>query len=140
MRRCPKCKRTYNDEKLNYCLEDGERLIDAALGDESATAILPSSESPTLAYDASGSNAPSTHPATASTQSRKYVLAGVIGAVILAAAGAYLYFGRTTSARIESIAVMPFVNTSGNTDLEYLSDGITESLINSLSKLPKLSV
>jgi TolB-like protein len=35
---------------------------------------------------------------------------------------------------------MPFVNESGNTDVEYLSDGMTESLINSLSTLPNLSV
>lgn len=42
--------------------------------------------------------------------------------------------------QIESIAVMPFVNESGNAETEYLSDGITESLINSLSQLPKLAV
>ena len=41
---------------------------------------------------------------------------------------------------IQSIAVMPFVNESGNTDLEYLSDGMTETLINNLSQLPNLSV
>lgn len=35
---------------------------------------------------------------------------------------------------------MPFINESGNADNEYLSDGITESLINSLSQLPGLSV
>jgi TolB-like protein len=35
---------------------------------------------------------------------------------------------------------MPFVNASGNQELEYLSDGVTESLINSLSQLSKLSV
>src|SRR5437016_4708246 len=35
---------------------------------------------------------------------------------------------------------MPFQNASGNGDIEYLSDGITESLINSLSQLPNLSV
>jgi DNA-binding winged helix-turn-helix (wHTH) protein/TolB-like protein/Tfp pilus assembly protein PilF len=44
------------------------------------------------------------------------------------------------SGSIESIAVMPFVNEGGNPELEYLSDGMTESLINSLSGLPKLSV
>jgi len=43
-------------------------------------------------------------------------------------------------APIESIAVLPFQNASGNPDVEYLSDGMTESLINSLSKLPKLNV
>jgi serine/threonine protein kinase len=41
---------------------------------------------------------------------------------------------------IESIAVLPFLNESGNPDVEYLSDGMTESLINSLSRLPNLSV
>ena len=46
----------------------------------------------------------------------------------------------SASAQIDSIAVMPFVNASENTEIEYLSDGITESLINSLSQIPKLSV
>ncbi len=36
--------------------------------------------------------------------------------------------------------MLPFVNESGNADNEYLSDGMTESLINSLSQLPNLSV
>ncbi len=36
--------------------------------------------------------------------------------------------------------MLPFVNESGNAEVEYLSDGMTESLINSLSQLPKLSV
>jgi TolB-like protein/Flp pilus assembly protein TadD len=46
----------------------------------------------------------------------------------------------SSSAQIESIAVLPFINASGNNDVEYLSDGMTESLINSLSQLPRLSV
>jgi adenylate cyclase len=37
-------------------------------------------------------------------------------------------------------SVMPFVNQGGNTDLEYLSDGMTETLIRSLSQLPGLNV
>jgi serine/threonine protein kinase/Tfp pilus assembly protein PilF len=41
---------------------------------------------------------------------------------------------------IDSVAVLPFVNASGDPDMEYLSDGITESLINSLSRLPNLKV
>jgi eukaryotic-like serine/threonine-protein kinase len=65
-------------------------------------------------------------------------------AVLLLAAisfGYWLYTNRgSNAARIESLAVMPFANASGNSDVEYLSDGITESLINSLSQLPKLSV
>jgi eukaryotic-like serine/threonine-protein kinase len=40
----------------------------------------------------------------------------------------------------DSIAVLPFVNVGGNPDMEYLSDGITESLINALSEVPALAV
>jgi len=35
---------------------------------------------------------------------------------------------------------MPFVNDSGNADVEYLSDGMTETLIGDLSQLPGLNV
>jgi eukaryotic-like serine/threonine-protein kinase len=49
-------------------------------------------------------------------------------------------FGRTTSGHIDSIAVLPFANVTKDAKTEYLSDGITESLINSLSQLPNLSV
>lgn len=39
-----------------------------------------------------------------------------------------------------SLAILPLVNASGNPDLEYFSDGITESIINNLSQLPQLKV
>jgi serine/threonine-protein kinase len=41
---------------------------------------------------------------------------------------------------VDSLAVMPFENLGGSPDMEYLSDGITESLINSLSPVPGLRV
>ena len=41
---------------------------------------------------------------------------------------------------INSLAVLPFVNAGGNPDTEYLSEGIAESLINSLSQIPSLRV
>jgi TolB-like protein/Tfp pilus assembly protein PilF len=47
---------------------------------------------------------------------------------------------RRVSKIIDSLAVLPFENSSGNPDHEYLSDGITGSLINSLATLPKLRV
>jgi eukaryotic-like serine/threonine-protein kinase len=48
--------------------------------------------------------------------------------------------GRSGAGRIESIAVLPFINLGNDSKTEYLSDGISESLINSLSQLPNLTV
>ena len=45
-----------------------------------------------------------------------------------------------TRKAIDSLAVLPLINDSGDANTEYLSDGITECIINSLSKLPKLRV
>ena len=58
--------------------------------------------------------------------------------ILLCAAGFY-WFHRAGNPT-DSIAVLPFVNASGNPDMEYLGDGITESLINSLSQVPNLAV
>ena len=69
--------------------------------------------------------------------------AAVLGIILLAVISAVAYFGffaKSNHGQIESIAVMPFVNESGNADVEYLSDGMTETLISSLSNLPNLNV
>jgi non-specific serine/threonine protein kinase len=42
--------------------------------------------------------------------------------------------------KIDSLAVLPFANASNDPASEYLSDGITEAIINSLSQLPKVRV
>ena len=44
------------------------------------------------------------------------------------------------AARINSVAVLPFANASGDPNAEYLSDGITEGIIDRLSGLPNLKV
>jgi len=50
------------------------------------------------------------------------------------------YRARGSKAGITSIAVLPFLNETGDPNAEYLSDGISESLINSLSQLPGVKV
>nr|ART36321.1 C600 [uncultured bacterium] len=52
----------------------------------------------------------------------------------------YVHFSRKNNVTIQSIAVMPFVNESGDVDIEYLSDGMTDTLINSLSQIADLNV
>jgi eukaryotic-like serine/threonine-protein kinase len=66
------------------------------------------------------------------------VLAVLVGLLVMAGFLAYRPFVQRP--QIESIAVMPFVNEGGTSEVEYLSDGMTESLINGLSRLPNLSV
>ena len=61
---------------------------------------------------------------------------------VLIASGVWVAVNRLSASTdaIQSLAVMPFVNASGNADVEYLSDGMTEALISSLSRLPNLNV
>src|SRR5262245_30863741 len=61
-----------------------------------------------------------------------------LAALIAVIAGAvYL---RESDKAIGSIAVLPFINADGNPETEYLADGVTESVINSLTQLPDLTV
>ena len=60
--------------------------------------------------------------------------------LLLAVAGWFGWKSRGGTNEVSSVAVLPFTNQGGSADTEYLSDGITESLINDLSKLPKLAV
>jgi TolB-like protein len=161
MKRCPECRRDYYDDTLLYCLDDGNALLEgpasgSGAGDEPATAIL--SELPALAgglSDSEGATRPQIHTTAAEPQDSKGdssenqsisahrmakpLAAWMVAAVILV--GGFLGYRYVMPAKqIESIAVMPFVNESGNADVEYLSDGMTETLISSLSNIPNLSV
>ncbi len=66
----------------------------------------------------------------------------VLTALVVAVSIVFAYFSyaRTRSQAISSIAVLPFTNASGDVNMEYLSDGLSESLINALSQLPQLKV
>jgi TolB-like protein len=57
----------------------------------------------------------------------------------LVAVGVF-YFGSSSRTRINSVAVLPFANASNDPNTEYLSDGITEGIIDRLSGLPNVKV
>jgi DNA-binding winged helix-turn-helix (wHTH) protein/TolB-like protein/Tfp pilus assembly protein PilF len=68
------------------------------------------------------------------------VVAGIV-AVSLVGLVYFTSWGRSgNNEAIQSIAVLPFVDESADPDAQYINDKIAESLINSLSKLPKLRV
>ncbi len=154
MKRCPNCNRLETDDTLAFCRVDGSPLAEAS--SEIETSLLPQavtdpgrarSTGPTTALPAS--NAQSTtrelqdaeSPRKHVASTRNSLIAGAIGILLVTAlgVGSYWKYGRSDR-QINSIAVMPFVNESGNTDVEYLSDGMTETLISSLSQLPNLNV
>ena len=151
MKRCPECRRDYYDDSLHYCLDDGAELLEGPATDEPATAILSEpgavptgslpSESPTRTLDPYADPAGFVQSPYEALERNRAIAVG-IGVVLVAAlaVGTYLYYNQGSSKQIESIAVMPFVNESVNADVEYLSDGMTETLINSLSQIPNLSV
>lgn len=81
------------------------------------------------------------------TQKRKskktfYALAVLTFAVLAAVTGiaVYRYFSDVSPADVTSLAVLPFINESDNSETEYLSDGLSESVTFSLSGLPELRV
>ena len=162
MKRCPACKRVEPDDSLAFCRADGTALITEVGGDadvgtakfnsapvvnEIETSLLPHRTD----ADLNRLTAPTTVPGqpfsgttyelrrSKSSRTVAVVIAATVFIAILAGS-VYWYLDREKTRAIESIAVMPFVNESGNADVEYLSDGMTETLIKSLSNLPNLSV
>ncbi len=112
---------------------------------------LRSTSSGKVAATATGSAQTAQQSAGPSASSAEYIVSSIkqhkrgavviLAALVIAVAGiAYLYFARTDRTAIDSIAVLPLVNTAADPNAEWLSDGITESIINNLSQLPNLTV
>ena len=99
---------------------------------------------------AGASGATSTRPLSAEfivNGLKRHKTATILGAmlVLLIALGAvfgirsYLH-AKSTEVAIESIAVIPFMNQANDPNAEWISDGLTESIINNLTQLPNLKV
>jgi len=98
-------------------------------------------------------SAPATAPVDASSDSalvaglarrhKKSLLTAALVAMLALSVGGYAtyrWLASPTGAAIDSVAVLPFENVGGDPETEFLSDGVAEGLINSLSKLPDLRV
>jgi serine/threonine protein kinase/Tfp pilus assembly protein PilF len=70
---------------------------------------------------------------------RAIALAIAVSLLVIASAGVFIYL-RRSKAGIDSIAVLPLENRGNDPDAEYISDGVTESINNSLARLPSLKV
>ena len=163
MKRCPTCNLVETDDALRFCRADGTtltsysgpfaaeagtvKLDSTPMSGEIETSILPHASTTPQVDRPTGPTTALPGPQTQKTtrelarpKPRGVVFASIGLVVILIAVAGYFYLSRTHETGIESIAVMPFVNESGNADVDYLSDGITETLISSLSQLPNLNV
>ena len=146
MKRCPQCGRDYNDDSLSFCLDDGSELLFGPSSDEPKTAIL--SEAPTRQQGGKTDQAEiSTREETTSGETtdrtfnkRSLVIVAALAIIIAGGFWGYRYMSTTASKPVNSIAVLPFENRSSNTGTDYLSDGLTDSLIFRLSQLPDLKV
>ena len=157
MKRCPTCNRVEADNNLVFCRVDGAALTHSTeLDGEAGTAMLntgvPVSAAtrtlPATITNAQQVTVPTTAlPSTSSLpKSRKRLI--IIGPVLLSVlivASVCAVFVRSYMSNkgyqpIKSIAVLPFVNKTADASSEYLSDGLTESLLFRLSRLPDLKV
>jgi TolB-like protein/Tfp pilus assembly protein PilF len=81
-------------------------------------------------------------PGMAKRRTRELIVAAAVLAVLaIGAIGRWMWLNRAPNAgAIDSIAVLPFANASGSADADYLSDGLADSLTNSLSQIHALRV
>jgi eukaryotic-like serine/threonine-protein kinase len=92
------------------------------------------------AESGSGQSIATLPAATIKSSASKYRIPAVVVLLIAIAAGIWYWRSKATASQIESIAVIPFANVGGSADTDFLSDGLTESLISSLAHVPQLKV
>jgi serine/threonine protein kinase len=90
-----------------------------------------------LQRDTASQTIPSTSAAAPRT---RWMLPAIIVVILLAVAAGAFYYSTRAGADLTSVAVLPFANNTGDPHLEYLTDGVTEAVMNSLSQLHALRV
>ena len=90
--------------------------------------------------DSAQSVSPGLTPSPKSVERRAVLGVGVVALVAMLIAALVYFRSRRIDGDIDSIAVLPFVNVGADPNTDYLTDGITESLIDTLSQLPHLIV
>ncbi len=116
------------------------------LGFQEGTRAIAAQQLSTPAVFQNGNHSPAARSqAAAAAGFRNHKLALSLVAVLIAGVAMIYFTGRSKAGSgagspIDSIAVLPFVDDAAGSDAVYLNDKIAESLINSLSKLPKLRV
>ncbi len=116
-----------------------------AVAQESGPQVAPqpssaSGSSPALAPSPSSSAVKVVEASAARRRKLWSIVAPILLVVAMAAAGFWYWRSKAGPSQIESIAVIPFANVGGNTDTDFLSDGLTESLMASLAHVPQLKV
>src|SRR5262249_13773858 len=155
MKRCPKCNIVATDDTHAFCRADGVLLVDSDSFGESETidlqlvapAASTSEEDESLNGPVGSTGLMNSLIGKSSLGNliEKYkrptvvwVTASVIALTL--AVSTYFFVSRKGNATINSVAVLPFLNVNADQQLDYLSDGMTETLIYNLSRLPKLNV
>ena len=131
--------------KLGHTVDNQQEALQSSASQTGTSGPLSQARTggagPAHTSEEGGSSQSSAEYVVGRIKSHRLAVLGVL-IILMSAAGyvAYRSLFSNKSQPIDSIAVMPFTNDSGNGEVEYLSDGMTETLINSLSQLPNLSV
>src|SRR5215831_11658872 len=142
MKRCPQCNRVESDETLKFCRVDGATLINnsssltgaadtaqpglASAANEIETSILPHrtdtninrATAPTTVLPLPSAQGPTRELHT--VKPRRAIVLTIVGLIVVALA-LYIYFyaSRKNKTPIDSVAVLPFQNASGDPNSEY---------------------
>lgn len=169
MKHCPTCNRAESDDALTFCRVDGTTLVSGPVDDDyTPTRIFPASETgetPVRQTDTAqpqGTTAAHDQRTDSTTRTKElkegrsisrfeYIVSGIkqhkffvaILIIVLVASAIglrVLLRARGMELAIDSIAVLPFDNQNRDPNIDYLSDGVTESIMNNLAQLPNLRV